>query len=92
MDKEFLQPLLAGAARQGIAALGAYMGFTGSTQTQFVGAGMVIVSLGWEWWQQRGQEKFIAILAKMHPVAAPSATTGEAVKAAKVAVAQEQAK
>lgn len=92
MDKEFLKPLLGSFARQGITALGAYMGFTGSTESQFVGAGMVIASLGWEWWTTKGQNQFIAILAKMKPVAAPAASTSEAVKAATVAVAQEQAK
>jgi hypothetical protein len=92
MDKEFLKPMLGGVARQAIAALGGYMGLTGSTETQFVGAGMVIASVGWEWWQARGQNQFIAILAKMHPVAAPGATTAQAVKAATVAVAEEKAK
>lgn len=90
--EQILKPFLGGVARQGITALGAYMGFTGSTETQFVGAGMVIAGLGWEWWQQRGQSQFIAILAKMKPVAAPGATVNEAVTAAKVAVAQEKAK
>lgn len=81
MDKEFIQPLLARIANSAFAALGGYLGFTGSDQTKFVGAGMVFASLGWEWWQARGQQKMIAILAKMHPVAPLSASTAEAAKA-----------
>ena len=92
MDKELLKPLLAGFARQGLAAIGAYLGFTGSQETQFIGAGMVFASLGWEWWQARGQNQFIAILAKMKPVASQGATTAQAVKAANDAVKAEVAK
>jgi hypothetical protein len=91
MDSELVKPLLASLARHGLTAAGAYLGLTGADSTQFVGAGMVLAGLAWAWWQKSGQDKFIAALAKMKPVAAPSATTGEAVKAAKVAVA-EQAK
>ncbi len=92
MDKELLKPLLAGVARQSIAALGAYMGFTGTQETQFIGAGMVMASLGWEWWQARGQRQVIAILAKMKPVASPGATTSEAAKAGSEAAKAEMAK
>lgn len=90
--EEILKPFLGGVARQGITALGAYMGFTGSTETQFVGAGMVIASLGWEWWQKRGQQQVIAILAKMKPVASPAASTADAAKAGAEAAKAELAK
>lgn len=92
MDKELLKPLLAGVARQSIAALGAYMGFTGSQETQFIGAGMVFASLGWEWWQARGERLVVAALAKMKPVALPSASTSEAAKAGMAAAKEEIAK
>lgn len=81
MDPTILKPFIAGIAKQGITGLGVYLGFTGSQETQFVGAGMVLFGLGCEWWEQRGQAKVIAILAKMKPVAAPSASTSEAAKA-----------
>jgi hypothetical protein len=92
MDKELIKPMLAGIARQGIAALGAYMGFTGTQETQFIGAGMVLASLGWEWWQARGERQVIAILAKMKPVAPESATTAQAAKAGADAAKAELAK
>jgi hypothetical protein len=81
MDMSLFKPFLAGIAKQGITALGVYLGFTGSQEAQFVGAGMVLVGLGCEWWEQRGQQQVVAILAKMKPVASPGATTAEAAKA-----------
>jgi hypothetical protein len=92
MEMEILKPFLSGMARQAITAVGAYMGFTGSTETQFVGAGMVIASLGWEWWQKRGQQQVIAILAKMKPVASEGASTADAAKAGMDAAKKELAK
>lgn len=92
MDMEIIKPFLASMARHAITSAGVYMGFTGTEQTQFVGAAMVLAGLGWSWWQKRGQAQFIALLAKMKPVASPGASTADAVKAAKVAVAAEAAK
>ena len=92
MDKELLKPLLAGVARQVLTAAGAYLGFTGSQETQFVGAGMVIAGLAWEWWNQRGQQQVIAILAKMKPVASPSTPTAAAAKAGMDAAKAEMGK
>ena len=92
MDMDLLKPLLAGIARQAITAAGAYLGFTGTQEAQFVGAGMVLAGLGWEWWQARGQRQVIAILAKMKPVASPSATTAEAAKAGTEAAKAELSK
>lgn len=92
MDKEILQPLLASVARQALTAAGAYLGFTGSQETQFVGAAMVLASLGWSWWQKVGQRQVIAVLAKMKPVASQNATTAEAAKAGTDAAKSELAK
>lgn len=92
MEMQILKPFLQGLARQAITALGAYLGFTGSTETQFVGAGMVLAGLGWEWWQQRGQQQVIAILAKMKPVVSENASTPVAAKAGLDAAKKELAK
>jgi hypothetical protein len=96
MDTEALKPILAGVVRHALTGAGGYLVAHGYLQsgdsTAFIGAGMVFAGIAWSWWQKEGQEKFIAVLAKMKPVASPGATTSEAVKAAKVAVAQEQAK
>lgn len=89
MDYELVKPFLASLARHCLTAAGAYMGFTGSEETQFVGAGMVLAGLAWAWWQKVGQDKLVALMAKMRPVAPQNATTGQAVKAAKAAAVTE---
>jgi hypothetical protein len=81
MDMEILKPFLASMARHGLTAAGAYLGFTGTEEAQFVGAGMVLAGLGWSWWQKEGQRKVVAILAKMKPVASEGASTAVAAKA-----------
>jgi len=96
MDTEALKPVLAGLVRHTLTSAGGALvagGYMSSSETSaFVGGGMVLAGVAWSWWQKEGQAKFIAILAKMHPVAPPSATTGQAVEAAKNAVALEQGK
>jgi hypothetical protein len=89
MNMEILKPFLSGMARQAFTAVGAYLGFTGSTETQFVGAAMVLAGLGWEWWQQRGQQQVVAILAKMKPVVSPNASDAIAAKAGNEAAKEE---
>lgn len=54
MNWDFLKPLLQGWATNALAGVGAAMGLTGEGKTQFVGAGMVILSFVWEWWKSRG--------------------------------------
>jgi hypothetical protein len=86
MDTEALKPILAGMVRHilttagGALVAGGYM--QSSDQAAFIGGGMVVAGLIWSWWQKRGQAQVLAIVAKMHPVAPPSATTGQAAKAA----------
>lgn len=92
MDMDILKPLLASVARHAITAAGVYLGFTGTEQAQFVGAGMVLAGLGWSWWQKEGQRKVVAILAKMKPVASAGASTAEAAKAGTEAAKAEMAK
>lgn len=58
----------------------------------FVGGGMAMAAVMWSWWQKVGQAHALAILARMHPVAAPMSTQAEAVKAANIAVKAEEAK
>jgi len=90
MDTETLKPILAGMVRHflttagGALVAGGYL--SSSDASAFVGGGMVIAGVAWSWWQKEGQAKFVAILAKMKPVAATNATTAEAVKAANDAV------
>lgn len=57
-----------------------------SDAASFVGGGMVIAGVLWSWWHKEGEKKFIAALAKMKPVASPSASTADAFKAAHEAV------
>lgn len=96
MDTDALKPILAGVARHALTSIGGWEVAHGymqsSDMTAFVGGGMVVAGVLWSWWQKEGQVKFIALLAKMKPVASPGATTAEAVKAAKEAVAQEAGK
>lgn len=89
MESEVLKPILAGMVRHGLTALGGILVTDGVIQqgemTGFVGAGMVIAGVAWSWYQKVGQARLLALMAKMKPVAAPGATVGEAVKAAKEA-------
>lgn len=91
MDMEFAKPYLAMLARGGLTTVGGAMGLTGDGLHQWVGAGMVMAGFAWGWWNHEGQKKVLAIIAKMKPVAAPSATTAEAVKAANQAAADPTA-
>lgn len=90
MDMDTLKPILAGMARHLLTTAGGALvagGYMQSSDTSaFIGGGMVVAGAIWSWWQKEGQSKFIAILAKMKPVAAPNATKAEAVKAATEAV------
>lgn len=81
MNMELLKPLLARIANSIFAAAGGYLGLTGTDESRFVGACMVLASIGWEWWNAKGEQKVLAVLAKMHPVAAPTASTADAAKA-----------
>lgn len=88
-----LKPILAGQIRTWLAGFGAILVHSGAIEQSDVasftkmGTGIAIWALvaGWSWWQKDGQAKFIAVIAKMKPVAAPAATVGEAVKAATAA-------
>lgn len=54
-------------------------GFLTDAQVEpFIGAGMFFATLGWSAWQKRRQTKVTAVLAKMGPVAPPSASVTEA--------------
>lgn len=96
MESEVLKPILAGMVRHGLTALGGILVTDGVMQSSemsgFVGAGMVIAGVAWSWWQKRGQQKVVAILAKMKPVASPAASTAEAAKAGMDAAKAEMAK
>lgn len=96
MDTEALKPILAGVVRHFLTTAGGALvagGYMQSSDTSaFIGGGMVVAGVVWSWWQKEGQAKFIALLAKMKPVAASTASVNEAVKAAKAAVAQEAGK
>jgi hypothetical protein len=91
-----IKPILAGQIRTYLAGFGAILVHSGAIEqgdmASFtkMGTGIAIwvMVAGWSWWQKVGQAKFVAIIAKMKPVAVPSATTGEAVKAATDAVAK----
>lgn len=89
MESEVLKPILAGMVRHGLTALGGMLVTDGVIQSSdvagFVGAGMMVAGIAWSWYQKVGQAKLLALMAKMKPVAAPGATVGEAVKAAKEA-------
>lgn len=86
MDTDALKPILAGMVRHLLTTAGGALVAGGyiqsSDEAAFIGGGMVLAGIIWSWWQKRGQAKVLAIIAKMHPVAAPSATTAQAVKAA----------
>src|SRR5260370_300754 len=92
MDMEAFKPILAGMARHLLTTLGGVLvtgGYMQSSDTSaFVGAGMVFAGIAWSWWQKEGQRKVVAFLAKSKPVAPPTATTAEAVKAATDAIAK----
>ena len=96
MESEVLKPILAGVVRHGLTALGGMLVTDGVMQSSemngFIGAGMVIAGIAWSWYQKVGQAELVALMAKMHPVASKSATTGEAVKAAQAAAKAEVAK
>jgi hypothetical protein len=96
MDMDALKPILAGIVRHALTSAGGALvagGYMSSSETSaFIGGGMVIAGIVWSWWQKEGQAKFIAILAKMKPVASPGASTAEAVKSADAAVKAELAK
>lgn len=95
-----IRPILAGQIRTYLAGFGAILVHSGAIEQGDVasftkmGTGIAIwaVVAGWSWWKEVGQSKFIAILAKMKPVAAPNATKAEAVKAATDAVKAVEAK
>jgi hypothetical protein len=88
--------IVAGMIRHGLTMLGGALvakGYMDSGSTAaFVGGGMALVGVIWSWWQKDGQAKTVAILAKMHPVAPEAASQADAVKAANIAVAREEAK
>lgn len=86
MDMDALKPILAGLVRHALTSLGGMLVASGYMQSSdtaaLVGGGMVIAGMLWSWWQKEGQAKLLAIVAKMHPVVSPNATTSQAVKAA----------
>ena len=96
MDSDAVQPILAGIVRHALTSAGGALvagGYMSSSETSaFVGGGMVLAGVAWSWWQKDGQKKAIAILAKMKPVAAPTATVAEAAKSGNAAVKAEEAK
>jgi hypothetical protein len=55
------------------------------------GVALWAIPAAYSWWNSVGKEKLIAQLAKMHPIVAPTATTGEAIKAANSEVIITQA-
>jgi len=91
-----MKTILAGMLRHGLTTLGGALvagGYMSSSSTaDFVGGGMVLAGVAWSWWQKEGQARALAILARMHPVAAPMSTQADAVKAANVAIKAEEAK
>src|ERR1700743_598089 len=86
MDMDALKPILARLVRHALTSLGGMLVASGYMQSSdtaaFIGGGMVIAGMAWSWWQKEGQAKVLAIVAKMHPVVPPNATTAQAVKAA----------
>jgi hypothetical protein len=69
MNKEALNSILAAIARHGLTALGGVLVTDGVMQqgdvTGFVGAGMVLLGIGWSWWQKRGQAQVADGLKKL---------------------------
>ncbi len=55
------------------------------------GIAMYVIPAAYTWWNDIGRARVLAFMAKTHAVAAPTATTGQAVKAATEA-AKEAAK
>lgn len=90
---ETTKTIAAGMIRHGLTIAGGSLvtaGYMQSSDTQaFVGGGMALVGILWSWWQKTGQARALALLARMHPVASPTASQAEAVKAAMTAVKAE---
>jgi hypothetical protein len=90
-----IKPILAGQIRTHLAVVAGGLVTAGAIQKgdadsfAQMGSGIAIWAIiaVWSWWQKVGQAKLLAFIAKMKPVAAPNATTGEAVKAAETAQA-----
>lgn len=59
MDSETFTPILAGIARHALTTAGGALVTDGVIQSSdvsgFVGAGMVLLGIGWSWWNKRGQ-------------------------------------
>jgi len=88
------KPIVEGQIRTALAGLAGSLATVGAIQgsdkTAFVSIGtgiaMYAIPAVWSWWDKIGRARVLAAVAKMNPVAAKSATTGEAVKAAVDAV------
>lgn len=93
---EMAKPIVAGQVRTALAGLAGSLVLAGamdaSESSSFVkiGTGIVIyaVPAAWSWWQKVGSVKLLAMIAKSKPVAAPTASVGQAVQAAKAEVAK----
>jgi hypothetical protein len=87
------QPIVAGQIRTVLAGAAGSLVVAGAIQpgeeASFIkiGTGIVVYAIPavWSWWKAVGQVKLVAFLAKSKPVAAPGATVGQAVQAAKEA-------
>jgi hypothetical protein len=88
---EVAKPIVAGQIRTTVLApLGGALVADGAISTgdeaSFIkmGTGIALwaIPAAWAWWTDHGKAMLMARLAKMKPIAAPNATTGEALKAA----------
>lgn len=96
MDTQTILGLIARHALTTIAGFLAAHGYLGSSTTeQFVGAGMLILGVGWSWWQKSGQAAVAARLDKLkshvnaipNPSSASPSTVAAKIDTAKAAAA-----
>jgi hypothetical protein len=84
MDESAWTPILAGIARHALTTAGGALvtdGVIQSSQTNdFVGAGMVMLGIGWSWWNKSGHAQVAAALKRV----TAAKTVQEAINTAKI--------
>jgi hypothetical protein len=79
MDIQTILALIARHALTTIAGFLAARGYIDASGTEaFISAAMLLLGIGWSWWQKTGQAEVLAELAKLK--AQKNATTAQAVR------------